>query len=329
MEENADDCNYLRSCREAFSEICQKKYGKVFDLGAVEANVKHLRRKTPITYQDLAYFESPEHWWFQRFWVFPPESRIGEELKKAVYDFWNVNEENEAGLIRQLLFTFKSIELVSIIFRFIRPDQYAIYSSPVVHLLDLRRMRDLVETYCRYLSDLREILGHYELKRVADVDMALWVLHEKCYGTHRDPVIASLFQQDTFMLRIRARNLVAPLADLSDACLANALTDVKPELASLVGSFAFEILVRRLAESFGMTNLGTEVKLQTIIDNLPNYGPVDPVRKANWKRLKDIRDALFHAGRMPSGRERKDLVEEVMRLERDVTAGKKRTPGNG
>ena len=74
MQKQANCNNYLQSCREAFPEICGKKYGTVFDLAAVEAKVKHLRRRTPLTYQDLQFFESPEHWWFRRFWVFPPES---------------------------------------------------------------------------------------------------------------------------------------------------------------------------------------------------------------------------------------------------------------
>lgn len=158
--------------------------------------------------------------------------------------------------------------------------------------------------------------------------MALWVLHEKCHGTHRDSEMANAFHEDTFMLRIRARNLVAPLVDLSDAFLANALIEVKPELASLVGCFTFEILIRKLTEKYGITNLGSEVKLQTVIENLPNYGPVNPLRKAKWKRFKDIRDALFHAGRMPSDKERADLVEEVMRLERDLAACRESCPGD-
>lgn len=319
MEEPTSCTHYLRTCLAAFPEICQKKYGMQFNMAAVEAKVRHLRRKTPLTYRDLSYFESPEHWWFQRFWVFPPESRIGAALQKAEYDFWNLSEENEAGLIRQLLFTFKSIELVSIILRFIRPDEYAIYSSPVVHLLDLRRMRDLVETYTKYLTDLRDIARHSGLERVADVDMALWVLHENCFGSHRDPEIERAFAEDAFMLRIRARNLVAPLASLSDAHLASALIEIKPELAALVGCYTFEILLRKLAGSYGLAELGSEVKLHTVIDELPNYGVVNVLRKAEWRRLKEIRDALFHAGRVPTEKERADLIEEILRLEKDVT----------
>ena len=68
--------NYLHDCLREFPEICRKKYGVEFDLSAVEKKVKQLRRKVQLTYKDLSYFESPEHWWFKRFWIFPPESRI-------------------------------------------------------------------------------------------------------------------------------------------------------------------------------------------------------------------------------------------------------------
>jgi hypothetical protein len=318
MQKPESSDNYLKRCLAEFAGICKKKYGTEFNLAAVEAKVKHLRRKTPLTYRDLSYFESPEHWWFQRFWVFPPENRIEEELQKTRYDFWGLNAGNEAPLIRDLLYIFKSIELVSIVLRFIKPELYAIYSSPVVHLLELRRMRDLVETYIRYLTDLRDIRLHYGLKRVADADMAIWVLHEKCYGAHRDAEIEKALNEDTFMMRIRARNIVAPLAGLSDAQLANALAEIKPELASVVGCYTFEILLRALAEKFGLSELGHENKLHKVIDEMPCYGPVSLLRKAEWKRLKDIRDALFHSGRLPTDKERTDLVEEVLRLEKEV-----------
>jgi hypothetical protein len=159
----------------------------VFDLVAVEEKVRHLRRRTPLNYSDLEYFESPEHWWFQRFWVFPPRERIEPALQKETFDFWNLPESHEAETVRRLLHIFKSIELVSIILRFIRPEHYSLYSAPIQHMLDIRHGRDLVETYSTYLGNMRVIGGHYGLARVADVDMALWVLHEKCFGRYQDP----------------------------------------------------------------------------------------------------------------------------------------------
>jgi hypothetical protein len=320
MDATAEQASYLRACLDAFSEICQKKYGVVFDLAAVEKKVKRLRKKTELTYKDLAYFESPEHWWFQRFWVFPPESRVAPALEGSTFDFWNLSSEDEAGVIRRLLHVFKSVELVSIILRFIRPDNYAIFSTPAQRLLDIRRGRDPVETYINYLRDLRAIRATYGFARVADVDMALWVLHEKCFGTYRDAAVETSFQEDTFLLRLRAKNLVAPLIELSYAQLANALLEIKPDLAALVACYALELLIRQLAAAYGFKSSGPGLTLERIIDLLPNYGPSDPVRKAIWKMLKDTRNQFIHCGAMPGPREREILIDEVLQLDREIGA---------
>ena len=55
---------YLQQCLLDFSSICRLKYGFEFDLSAVERKVRHLRQRTPLTYEDLKYFESPDHWSF-------------------------------------------------------------------------------------------------------------------------------------------------------------------------------------------------------------------------------------------------------------------------
>ena len=318
MPTQAEDLHYLHKCLNDFPEICRKKYGEGFDLAAVEEEVRGLRRKVELTYRDLRFFESSEHWWFKRYWVFPPESNVAPALRGIKFDFWNLSEEDEAGPIRQLLYIFKSIELVSIILRFIRPDNYAIFSSPIQRMLDIRRGHEPVETYVNYLSDVRVIRTHYGFSRVADVDMALWILHERCYGICRDPEIQKCFHEDTFLQRLRAKNLVAPLGEFSDAQLANALVEARADLAALIACHALEMMIRRLAKAYGLPSSGRGVTLDQIIDSLPNFGPVNAVRKGKWKMLKDVRNDYIHCGVMPGPRERAILVEEVLQLEKDL-----------
>jgi hypothetical protein len=280
--------------------------------------VRRLRRKTQLTYKDLTYFESPEHWWFKRFWAFPAENAVGPALEGVTFDFWNLSQENESDLVRQLLHIFKSIALVSIMLRFIRPDDYAIYSSPLQRLLEIRRGQDLVETYVNYLRDLREIKVHYGFHRVADVDMALWVLHERCYGRCRAAATEQAFHEDTFLLRLRARNLVAHLAELSEAQLANSLVEVKPDLAALIACHALEVLIRRLAASFGVPSTGPGLSLERVVESLPNYGPVNDLRKGKWQMLREARNEFMHCGTMPGIRQMAMLIEEVTQLEKDL-----------
>ena len=56
------------------------------------------------------------------------------------------------------------------------------------------------------------------------------------------------------------------------------------------------------------------------IDSLPNFGPVNTVRKAKWRMLKDARNEFIHCGEMPGIQERKLLIEEVLQLEKDLRA---------
>ena len=140
---------YLQACLSAFGEVSEKKYGRPFNFRAIEISVNHLRGKKPLTYTDLQYFESSEHWWFKDYWAFPPQDRIASALKDRRFNFWQLPKK-ETQTLRDLLDAFKSIELVSIILRFVRPEHYGIISPPVERVLDVRRGSDAVETYLNY-----------------------------------------------------------------------------------------------------------------------------------------------------------------------------------
>src|SRR5436309_9446598 len=322
------DANYLQTCLGAFRETSEKMYGYAFDLPAIERSVSHLRDKRPLTYTDLSYFISPRHWWFEKFWVFPPEHHVTTALKRVTFSFWQLPGKYEDKVVEGLLDVFKSIELVSIILRFIRPEHYGIISPPVERVLDVRRGNDAVETYLNYISDLRHIRQEYLLERVADADMALWVLHAKCFGSLRDPVIARAYTNDPFIIRLRTRNLMASLDGHSDAQLAQGLEEVKPNLAALIGCYRLELLIREVSELFKVALIGSGLDLDKVIDSLPNSGEINPLRKANWKRLMKVRNGLFHAGRQPTDKQRADLIKEVVQLEIDLLRLRQdRSPG--
>ena len=231
--------NYLHTCRAAFREVSERLYGWPFDLDAIENDVSHLRDRK-LTYQDLTFFVTKERWWFEKFWVFPPESQISPALKRRKYNFWRLpNRESE--VIASLYEVFRSIELVSIILRFIKPESYGIISPPVEQILDVRRGSDAKETYINYLADLRRIKAHYGFARVADIDMALWVVHEKCYGDPKDPEVMQAYHSDGFLLQLRAKNLMDHFfKQYTYTVLAKALAPFNPRLAAQIGGIAFE-----------------------------------------------------------------------------------------
>lgn len=302
---------YLKRCLQEFPCLSKEKYGRPFDFGAIERGVKSLRsRRQPLTYEQLKTFEAREHWWFERYWILPPEERIRADLETRVFDFWNL-PKNEDAVLRDLLDVFKSIEIVSIILRFVRPDHYGIISPPVERVLDVRRGSDAVETYRNYLEDLRAMREHYGFERVADVDMALWVLHERCFGDLLDPEIKSAYLSDPFILQRRASNIMLSQAKLSHPRLAAALLRSEPDLAAVIASYSLELLVREVARHLGVDS----GEFHEVIGKLPNYEGIDDLRKGNWVRLKKIRNDLFHQGYWPSAKEREDLVGEVLKIE--------------
>lgn len=305
--------SYLKVCLADFHEVSKAKYGTAFDLEAIERSLRTIGSKRTITYAELRAFEAREHWWFERYWILPPEDRVRPELENRAFNFWNPRDEG--GLIASLLDIFKSIGLVSIILRFARPERYGIISPPVERVLDVRRGSDAVETYRNYLVDLRAIRAHYGFERTADADMALWVLHERCFGELREPEVERAYLSDSFMLQLRAKNLVSPLAEIPYSRLAAALRGPAPELAAVVASYTFELLIRELGKHLGTAEPGSRQKLQKVIDSLPSYAGVSASRRTTWRALKKLRDDLFHEGQQPTGRGLSQLVEEILAIE--------------
>lgn len=316
--------SYLHRCLSDFRDVSGQLYKRgPFDLRAIEQKVQHLRGRRPLTYQDLAFFVSPEHWWFEQFWVFPPEEKVSPALRRRTFDFWHL-PKNQDQVLEGLFDVFKSIELVSIILRFIKPEAYGIISPPVERVLDVRRGSDALETYRNYLDNLEAIRRHYDFRRAADVDMALWVLHERCFGTHRDPDIASAYATDRFMLKLRAHNLIEHLLkDRSYGEVAEAVQEIDERLAAVLASHTFELQLRTFGEILGISPAISGMKLSELIEAFPSRS-IDPIRRGVWKRLKGFRDALFHNGAVPRADQIADLVREVRRLEADTAELRRR-----
>jgi hypothetical protein len=58
-----------------------------------------------------------------------------------------------------------------------------------------------------------------------------------------------------------------------------------------------------------------------VIEELPNYGPVDPLRKAVWLKIRSWRNEVIHSGTVPGPAESRILLDEVNRLEDDLKSG--------
>ena len=296
--------NYLQDCLRRFPEVTQKVYGVTSDLAAIEASVASLRTRKTLTYDDLKAFESPG-WGFNSWWVFPPEQYLTPALSDREFRFLRL-PRGEASLIRSLLKVFRSIELVSIILRFIRPEHYGIISPPVERMLDVRRGSDAAETYENYLKDLGKITKHYGFQRVADADMALWVLHERCFGITKDERALTNFKRDPFIRKIRAQNLMEGfLKEFNYAELANALLDTKHIIAAQFGGIAFEQMIRSLAPK---GEAWDRRDLRGVIEELHNNKDIRTFTYGEWDLGRITRNRAIHLNPPPTEQQAKHLI---------------------
>jgi len=298
--------NYLHECFNAFQEVTREKYGIPYDYADIESRVAHLRNRSPLTYEELQYFESPRNWEFGRWWDFPPENHLTPELKRRQFNFWRLPNQ-EQRVIKSLLEVFKFIELVSIILRFVRPEHYGIISPPVERILDVRRGGDAVQTYLNYILDLRKIKEHYRFERVADADMALWVLHERCFGSKQDQAMREEYAIDPFIRELRAKNLMERfLGESTYAQLAHSLLRTNHIVAGQFAGIEFE---RKVRDQMPRNKNWDDKDLKSVIDELEDMKIIDGLTHGIWQRARRTRNKAIHMNPPPSPREVEDLIK--------------------
>ena len=118
-------------------------------------------------------------WDFNDFWTIPPIRILRRNLKKTRGLFRELPHK-EAHAIEVLYDILKNIEVVSVVLRFIDPYNYGIISPPVRYTIRQGPGKNYVDEYLEFLRILRHYKEAYEISRIADVDIALWILSQKC-----------------------------------------------------------------------------------------------------------------------------------------------------
>ena len=206
--------------------------------------------------------------------------------------------------------------------RFLAPDRFGILSPPVEKLLEVSPSSSPTEKYLRYIEDLQRIGHEHSLKRVADVDMAIWTLQQVMDHSDRLSKVAPegeewrrAYENDPLLREIRVRNLTRSLfcnmelADVAEALVPQYLHDLPDsnELLQLAGQLAgieFERAVMEVARQTIVRHKGTpyadEVsrvynkrrdRLWLMVNDTLNL-PTD-VRE-NWKCAVQFRNKAVH-----------------------------------
>lgn len=300
----------LKQCLIEFQKTGFSRHGKYPNFEAIELVGEGLREELPLTFEAVHKLLSTakDHWWFAKYWDLPREE-VGP--LGLTYAFCDLNERNESQVIEELLTDLKHIELVSVILRFVRPDQFGVLSPPVQRILNVTWGSDAVKTYRNYLKNLREIRAEVDFRRVADADMALWVLHAKVFGGEPSGrEFRQYYDTDPLLLRIRAENVIGPFGKIPLLPLVRAMQSERSDLAGVAACYLFEIAIRKWAKQLGRKYEGG-IKLAEVLDDLIKNGEINRDSLYRWKRLKRVRDDLLHKNIKPEKMQIDEILREI------------------
>jgi hypothetical protein len=336
--------NYVQKGFELFPKLTKIMFGWEYDMAEIENKLSHVKESDSFIRDDLLMIMDAREWDFKKFW---PNLTTAIVLDKPIGGIFNLGWEGKKKTISELYKLFLHIEVVSVILRFIDPQNYAIISPPVEKFFSLQPKDDHIEYYINYLNLLKKTSKHFQLPdKLADVDMALWCLSfiQEDWGNEEfrakwidsDRSIIELilhrYRTDRFFKKTRLTEvLLQAYRDIEeDACdpnrifLADCLDaeEIDPELAMITVAFCFENLLWKLIEETGKPEEFRVLRpRQKWINKLRGIRIFETYPIFN--RCLDLRDRAVHPWlKNLNALEREEFIDSVEKLIRKKKANK-------
>jgi len=310
----------LKAYLNCFSTMCQARFGRTFDFSALERDCRPLGTgERHLSARDIAKMLEPTRTPFASYWKAPDPKRLDVQLSKLriMLGPFASNDEERKRIIA-LLPILQSIGLISICFRFADPQNFGVFSTPVISALSVQRP-NTADTYLAYCEELRRWRDHFKMNTVADTETALWAYQH--LANDPNPKIAEqhlcVFQNDVWVQRRRVAQTVGPfLREFGSLELASILVYEDPNLAGKIVAEEYEsrLLVARakycpkLKQQRGWA--------ETLLDTLVAANVIQPAQKLALDEVWDLRNKSVHAEGIPTAEE----VEKMIRVVRECCA---------
>ena len=302
----------LLPCLDRFDVVMRQKFGRTYDFTALEAHFReHATGKRHLTAKDVGKLFSADNTPFARYWPRPHTKALEEKLTQERVYVGPLKGDGEA-LVQRLLPVVHEIGTVSLLLRFVHPQRFGIFSTPVAHLLLVTRP-SIVDLYLAYCDELARWCEHFRLTSVAQTDMALWTYAEFVKLNDRDPEAAKArrqFDDDLWVQRERAAQVIRPFfRRYGRLQLAQILLDedwiiagkiAAEEYERLLGLASSQVLGRPLPREKGAP--------ERLIEELGAKGYIRPEDKVELQRVWDTRNKVVH----PTGERAEREEVEVM-----------------
>jgi hypothetical protein len=304
---------------QIIGELCSKRQ----DLAAVEREVAKVHSSTHIGSAELCAIEKSTSWDYLNWW-----RELGPTIGEPIPMPPDLSSpQGKERIISVLYERLKHIEVVSVLLRFVRPEEFGILSPPVSSLLGLPYEKDHVAYYLKYLSVLDGFRNKYAgLPRIADVDMALWSAAHAEWNYH---ALVDEMYEDTYFQQVRLTNLLEGLgrhwqrSSHHRMLLANSLLKADYEVAAVVTGVIYETVVNEIADRIGIHRpigkhgeVVTGARVQILKDRTKIDGLSVPPRSFDtwWK----MRGRAVHGDPPLSQQEADDFVRQIDDLMRRV-----------
>lgn len=286
----------------ALFQVATKRYtGRPQDLARVEAELEQGRHEWMVGRRELVTIETSDAWDYPDWWP-----RLSGQIETPIALPQHIySAQGKRTAIEALHKVFKNIEIVSVVLRFMCPDAFGIISPPVTSFLCLFPPPNAVEQYLIYLKVLEDFRKHCSsenLKRVADIDMALWS------ATHlvRDPAYAFLAEEirnDEYLQETRISNLANGLGSfwqrsgLQRIVFARSMLPHDYGLSGLVAARIYESALRDMGERLGICNATSPATNKALVLELESRTEVGRLglKPGELTKLWEWRNDAVHA----------------------------------
>lgn len=304
---------------DQFDPICRSKFGRTYSFSELEATFRdHATGKRHLTAKDVARIFNAENTPFAKYWP-RPHSKVLEEVLAKDRIYIGPLTEDRKTLVQNLLSIFHNIGTASLLLRFVHPDQFGIFSTPVIHLLQVTRPTT-VDLYLAYCDELAQWRQHFKLRSVAQTETALWTYAEMAKIVDGNAEAASArqeFDDDMWIQRERAAQVLRPffrkygrlqLAQIlldEDAILAGKIA--AEEYERLLGMASWHLRQRPLQRGKGAS--------EGLIEELAGRGYIRSEDKIELQRIWQTRNRVVHpSGKRPERAEVEVMIDFIERI---------------
>lgn len=306
----------LQSYLARFPEVCQRKFGRSFEFSKLEKEFEQLRTGgRRLTARDAAKLFEPDRTPFARYWQPPELEALGRNLDRQPYVLMAPVVENGRHLVERLLHVFHSLGVASLLLRMVHPDQFGIFSTPIVNLLQIHRA-NAVELYLAFCAELRIWQERFGLPSVAQTEMALWTYHELTASPLQGADVERVkreFEDDVWIQRRRVDQTVTPfLANHGPVELAEILAERQPRLAAMLAGVEFERLMRlKWRALYGKGEHKPNISVDAMIEDLAERSVIERNERSELRGIWGTRNKAVHPDRRLSSEEVEAMIASI------------------